>query len=48
MVEEYQTFTDFITGDGRRRIEVDRMRAGEGGDDGGDGKKKKGKKGKKK
>lgn len=47
MVEDYQTFTDFITGDGRRRLEVERARLGEDVGDG-DGKKKKGKKGKKK
>lgn len=39
--EEMQGFTDFITGDGKRRIAM--MSDADGGDDGG-GKKKKGKK----
>ena len=48
MFEEYQTFTDFITGDGKRRVEVLKARDGDGdGGGGGDDKKKKGKKGKK-
>jgi hypothetical protein len=48
MIDNYQNFTDFISGDGKRRMEVARMRDGDDGDAGGDKNKKKGKKGKKK
>jgi len=44
--EEYKKFTDFVTGDDKRRAKLEAALKGE--DDGGDPKKKKGKKGKKK